>query len=194
MDIIVAGIIACEIGFWIALFAGLALRYLARLRTLSTIVLLLVPILDLLLLALIAWDMLANGAHAEFAHGLGAVYLGFTVSFGHQIIHRVDAWFAHRFADGPKPAKPPRTGAGRVRHEWVQWVRMLLCAVISSAVLGAIILLVGDAARTEELLWWFARVWAVTGIWLIAWPIWVTVQFMSQDEQAPHPVHEQHTP
>lgn len=180
MNIIVVGIIACEVGFWILLGSGLAARYLLRLRRLSTKLLLCVPLLDVALLTLIAWDLLANETTAEFAHGLGAVYLGFTVAFGHQIITRTDVWFAHRFAGGPAPVKPPKTGLPQLRYEWGQWARMLLCAVIASAVLGAIILLVNDATRTAELASWFARVWLITAIWFVGWPGWLTLAHLAK--------------
>ncbi|MGM7665720.1 hypothetical protein [Microbacterium sp. A93] len=178
MNIIVIGIVACEIGFWLVLALGLFARYVLKLQRLSTILLLCVPLLDVFLLSLIAWDLLANGTTADFAHGLGAVYLGFTVAFGHQIIVRVDAWSAHRFADGPQPVKPPKSGLPHVRYEWNQWFRMLWCAVLASAVLGAIIVLVNDPSRTEELSSWFLRVWLVTAIWLVGWPIWVSVSHL----------------
>lgn len=172
MSIIVFGIIACEIGFWVVLFSGLAARYLLRRRRLSSVLLLSVPALDVLLLALIAWDLLVNGATAEFAHGLGAVYLGFTVAFGHQIIARVDAHFAHRFAGGPEPVKVPKTGPVRVRYEWSQFLRVLVVAAIACAVLGGIILLVGDPSRTEELSKWFGRVGLIASIWFLTGPVW----------------------
>lgn len=185
MNFIVYGIIACEIGFWVVLSLGLSARYLFRMRRLSSVLLLSVPLLDLLLLSLIAWDLLVSGATAEFAHGLGAVYLGFTVAFGHQIIARVDVWFAHRFAGGPAPVKPPSSGVAHIRYEWAQWGRMLLCAVIASAVLGAIVLLVGDPARTAELTAWFGKVWLATAIWFVGWPVWVSVSYLVKGEQAP---------
>ncbi|WP_449278990.1 hypothetical protein [Leucobacter sp. GX24907] len=172
---VVTGILICEIGFWVLLLGGLAARYLLRWRRVSTVLLLCVPLLDVLLLSLIAWDLLVNDATADFTHGLGGVYLGFTVAFGHQIISRVDARFAHRFAGGPTPVKPPKSGLAQVKYEWGQWARMLLCAALTSAVLGGIVLLVGDLARTGELLGWIGRIWLVTVIWLIGWPVWVTV-------------------
>ncbi|WP_298040997.1 hypothetical protein [uncultured Microbacterium sp.] len=174
MNIVVA-ILICEIGFWVVLFGGLAARYLLRLKRLSTVLLVCVPLLDIALLALITWDLTIAGSTADFTHGLGAVYLGFTVAFGHRIIHRVDGWFAHRFADGPAPEVLPARGRARIVHEWRDWGRMVLCAVIATIVLGGITWIVGDSARTEELLSWIARVWLVTVIWLVGWPIWVTV-------------------
>lgn len=178
MDLIVIGIVACEVGFWVVLSAGLVARYLFRRRRLSSLLLLCAPVLDLLLLALIAWDLVLNGAKASFAHGLGAVYLGFTVAFGHQVIARVDAWVAHRFAGGPQPVRPPKSGLAQLQYEWREWLRMLLCAVVASAVLLAMVWLVGDAARTIELWGWLRRVWLVTGVWLVGWPIWLSVAYV----------------
>lgn len=177
MDIFIA-IIACEIGFWVMLVAGLGTRYLLRLRRLSSVLLLGVPVLDVILLSLIGWDLVANEAVADFTHGFGAVYLGVTVAFGHQIIHRADLWFAHRFAGAPAPPKVPKRGPERVAHDWKDWGRMVVCAVLASAVLGGLILIVGDLSRTAELLGWIGRVWLVTGIWLVAGPVWVTIAAM----------------
>lgn len=173
--VIVTGILICEIGFWVVLFGGLAARYLARMTRLSTVLLACVPLLDVALLSLITWDLTIAGTTADFAHGLGAIYLGFTVAFGHRVIRRVDEWFAHRFADGPEPVKLPSRGRARIVHEWKDWGRMALCAVIASLVLGGITWIVDDPARTGELTVWIGRVWLVTIIWLIGWPIWVSV-------------------
>ena len=61
---------------------------------------------------------------------------------------------------------------------------MVVAAVIASAVLGTIIWVVDDAARTTELAVWIARVWFVTAIWLIGWPVWgVTVSFLVRGEE-----------
>lgn len=54
---------------------------------------------------------------------------------------------------------------------------MVACAVIASAALGGIVLLVNDPSRTEELTSWFARVWLATAVWLIGWPVWVSMNY-----------------
>lgn len=179
MNLIVVGIIACEVGFWVFLVGGLALRYLAKQQRASSIVLSCLPLLDLALLAFITWDLVINNAVAEFAHGLGAVYLGFTVAFGKQIISRTDAWFEHRFAGGPAPLKPPKAGWALVAYEWQQWLRMLVCALISTAILGLIILVVNNPTQTHELLNWFGRIGLVTGVWLLGWPVWETAKYLA---------------
>jgi hypothetical protein len=184
MNTIVIGIIGCEIGFWVVLAIGLAARYLLKLRTLSSALLLCVPLLDVLLLCLIAWDLLANGKTADFTHGLGAIYLGFTIAFGHQIITRVDAWVSHRFAGGAAPKPVPKSGLVRLKYEWGQWLRMLLCAVITTAVLGGILILIGDPARTDELAAWIARVWLVTGVWFVGWPVWYSAGYLFNTKEA----------
>lgn len=112
---IVALIIACEVGFWVLLVAGLALRYLARMPRTGAVVLLMEPLLELILLIVTAID-LKNGAAADWKHGLAAVYIGFTVAYGHHTIKWVDGHFSHRFAGGPPPAKVGY-GLARAKHE-----------------------------------------------------------------------------
>ncbi|MDA2808463.1 hypothetical protein [Nocardiopsis suaedae] len=167
---IVAFILACEALFWVLLLAGLAARYLLRSRRLSTVLLLLVPVLDVVLLAAISLH-LASGADAEAGHGLGALYLGFTVAWGHPLIRWADARFAHRFAGGPPPPKPPKAGLAGVRHEAVAWLRTTAGCAIGAAVLGGLIWLAGDPERTQVLSGYFATLgivmfWnTVIGVW-----------------------------
>lgn len=163
--------------------AGLVTRYLLRRKQLSTVLLVGVPVLDGVLLTLLAWDMLINDTVASFAHGLGAVYLGFTLAFGRSIISRVDAWFAHRFAGGRAPVKVPKHGLARMKYEWREWFKMVLCAVISLAILAAFIALVNDPVRTEELNAWIYRVLIVTGVWLVGWPVWESGIYVLRGEK-----------
>jgi hypothetical protein len=113
---------ACEVGFWVLLGAGLGTRYLLRARRVSTVLLVLVPVLDLVLVTASLVDV-SRGAPPGLTHGLAAVYLGFTVAFGHSMIRWADARFAHRFAGGPPPRKPPQYGAAKVAYEWREWER-----------------------------------------------------------------------
>ena len=153
-------IIACEVGFWVLLLAGLAARYLLRARRLSVALLLAVPLVDVALLAVSVLD-LRRGGQAELAHGLAAVYLGVSVAFGHQLVRWADQRFAHRFASGPPPVRPPRSGRAHAAHQLRQWLRHLLAYVVAALVLGLFTLLVGDLARTLPL-------WSVMAPWGIA--------------------------
>ncbi|BCJ73841.1 hypothetical protein CS0771_33850 [Catellatospora sp. IY07-71] len=167
-------IAACEIGFWVILGAGLAARYLLRWQTVSTVLLVAVPVTDLVLLAATAID-LHRGATATFAHGLAAAYLGFSVAFGHSMVRWADVRFAHRFAGGPAPVPPPRYGAARTRHEWREWGKAFVAWLIAVVLLATAIWYVGDAARTAELAGWIWRLSSVLVIWLLGWPVWYTL-------------------
>ncbi|MDI5944050.1 hypothetical protein QLR68_39155, partial [Micromonospora sp. DH15] len=122
---LVAVIVGCEIGFWVLLVAGLVARYPLRRPRLGAALLVCVPLVDLVLLAAAALD-LRRGATADATHGLAAAYLGFSVAFGHSLIRWADQRFAHRFAGGPPPVRPPRYGWARARHEWREWAMGLL--------------------------------------------------------------------
>jgi hypothetical protein len=166
---LLAVIVAAEIAFWVVLLAGLSARYLLRRRRLGAILLVLAPLVDLVLLAATTID-LARGATAELAHGLAAAYIGFSVAFGHSVIRWTDERFAHRFAGGPPPRRPPRHGRERARHEWREFAKALLAWAIATGLLGAAIAIVGDADRTAELQGWIVRLTIVLAIWSL-WPI-----------------------
>ena len=147
---ILAIIIGCEIGFWILLALGLASRYLWGMRRLSTALLLAVPLLDVVLLVASIIDI-RGGAQADWRHGLAAAYLAYSIVFGHSTITWADAKFAHRFAGGPEPWKPPPGGMARARYEWGFWFRIVLAYGIFCALLFGLIWIVDDPSRTAEL-------------------------------------------
>ena len=157
-------VVVCEVGFWVLLAAGLALRYLAKMPRAGLAVLLCEPLLELTLLVLTAIE-LRGGAESSWQHGLAAVYIGFTVAYGHYMIRWADARFAHRFAGGPKPVGPPKYGRERARHEWMLTVRTGLAALVSVVLLQAAVWWVGDPGRTATLVGWQARMLWVTGIY-----------------------------
>lgn len=72
-------IIACEISFWVVLLLGLTTRYLLRMPRLGAALLLCVPLVDLALLLATLFH-LRSGATADWADGLAALYLGFTIT------------------------------------------------------------------------------------------------------------------
>ncbi|MEV5158013.1 hypothetical protein [Streptomyces sp. NPDC053728] len=158
---IVTLIVLCEVGFWVLLAAGLALRYVARKPRLGAAVLLCEPLLEVVLLVVTAID-LKNGAAPDWKHGLAAVYIGFTVGLGHSTITWADARVAHRFAGGPPPVKPPKYGMARAAHEWRTAARWVLAAVTALALLETAVLYVGGDGDTGSL-----RMWQRTMLWVI---------------------------
>lgn len=171
---LLAIIVACEIGFWVVLGAGLVARYLLRRRRLGAVLLVCVPLVDLVLLVATVLD-LRRGASANFTHGLAAVYLGFSVAFGPSMVRWADQRFAQRFAGGPPPWKPPKRGPERVRYEWRGWGKAVGAWAIACALLGLAVLLVDDAERTAELVGWIQRLTAAVVIWFVAFPLWATL-------------------
>lgn len=168
---VVAVIALCEIGLWALLGAGLVARYILRLRLVSTALLACIPLLDVVLVVATALD-LHHGSPVEMVHGLAGIYLGFSVAFGPTIVRWADARFAHRFAGGPPPVKPPKRGPGRRAHLWREWNRVVTAAAIASGVLLFLIVVIADDDQAGPLWWWIGRAWLIVGIWLVAGPLW----------------------
>ncbi|NUR87875.1 MAG: hypothetical protein HOY71_27645 [Nonomuraea sp.] len=171
---IVAVIIACEVGFWLLLGLGLASRYLLKWRRVSTGLLLAVPLLDVILLVAAVIDM-RNGAVADVRHGLAAAYLGYSIVFGHRTIKWADAWFHHRFAGGPPTWKPPAGGMARARYEWGFWLRILLAYAITCGLLLVLIWVVDEPSRTGglfEFMLGLVRVPVIAALWPLSYTIW----------------------
>lgn len=160
---IVTLIVLCEVGFWVLLAAGLALRYVARKPRLGAAVLLCEPLLEVVLLVVTAID-LKNGAEPDWKHGLAAVYIGFTVGLGHSTIKWVDARVAHRFAGGPAPVRPPKYGMARAAHEWRTAARWTVAAVTAMALLQLAIWYVGGDGDIGSLRMWQQKMLWVIGI------------------------------
>ncbi|GAA1337570.1 hypothetical protein GCM10009660_19640 [Catellatospora bangladeshensis] len=168
-------IVACEIGFWIVLGAGLLTRYVLRRPKAGAVLLVCTPLVDVVLLAATAFD-LRSGGEATAVHGLAAIYLGVSVAFGHSVLRWADQRFAHRFAGGPPPVKPPRHGVARVRYEWREWFRFLLAWGIAGAVVLLLMYVVSTPERTQVLWGQMSGMSLVGAIWLVAGPVYYSVK------------------
>lgn len=170
---VVGLIIACEVGFWVLLAAGLAVRYLLNRRRTSVALLLCEPLLELVLFVVTAVD-LRNGAKPSWEHGLAALYIGYTVAYGHYTIRWLDGHAAHRLADGPRPPKPPRFGLARARHEGRLWLRTLLAAAVACALLQGAIWYVGrgDTSSLRAFQWTALRTLGIHGVIALTYLIW----------------------
>ncbi|WP_407268522.1 hypothetical protein [Radiobacillus sp. PE A8.2] len=144
-------IVACEIGFWIFVIAGLVARYILKRKKLGAFLLICTPIVDIILLIATVID-LKNGAVASTVHAIAAIYIGVSVAFGHQMIKWADKRFAYRFANGEKPEKRKKYGKEYAKLERQGWYRHVLAWVIGGAILVAIVLYIDDASQTEVLL------------------------------------------
>ena len=156
---ITAFIIGCEIGFWLFVIAGLVCRYPLRKKRLGALLLFCTPLVDLILVIATVAD-LRSGAVATTVHGIAAIYIGVSVAYGHRMIQWADVRFAHRFAGGPKPLPKPKYGLEHASYERRMWLLHLIAWGIGCLVLYAMILIVGDASRTESLMGTL-RLWSV---------------------------------
>ncbi|MFE6777166.1 hypothetical protein [Streptomyces sp. NPDC057702] len=163
---IVTMIVVAEVGFWVLLVGGLCLRYPLRRPRAGAALLLCEPLLELTLLAATVVD-LRGGATASARHGLAAVYVGFSVGYGHYTVAWADRHFAYRFAGGPRPAKPPKYGMARAVHEWRMWLRTALGAGVAAGLLQLAIWYVDDPDRTAALRDTQTPMGILTGIWLL---------------------------
>lgn len=172
---IVTLIVVCEVGFWVLLAAGLVARYLFKLRRTSVVLLLCEPLLELVLLIATSVD-LRNGARPGWQHGLAAVYIGFTVAYGHYTVSKLDGWAAHRFASAPRPPKPPEYGMPRARHEGRLWLRTLLAGAVACALLQLAIWYVGTGTSAAGALglWqlFAARAVGIHGVLATTYLLW----------------------
>jgi hypothetical protein len=174
-------IVGCEAAFWLVLLLGLAARYLLRREGLSRALLFSLPVVDLFLLVFTALDLEA-GTVATSAHGLATAYVGFTVAFGAVVIRWADQRFAHRFAAGPPPVKPPAHGWPAVRYEFSLWFLCILAWVIAVALLFGLIAFVGNETTTQPLRRWFGIAFFSTVLWFVFGPLWRLVFFRGSDE------------
>jgi hypothetical protein len=169
-------IVGCEVAFWVALFSGLASRYLLHWSRVSWFFLLCVPLIDVALLMFTVLD-LRSGTIATFAHGLATAYVGFTVAFGPIVISWTDQRFAHRFGGGPAPSRPPSRGWASVLYELKLWARCLLAVCIIYLLLFAVIAFVDEPSRTQALEIWYRIPIGTTIFWFIFGPLWQLVFF-----------------
>jgi len=136
--------------------------------------LLTLPAIDLALLGFTALD-LKSGTPADFAHGLAAAYVGFTVAFGSVAVSWADQRFAHRFANAPAPSKAPTRGWSALRYELLLWMRCLVGVAITLILLFGLIAFVNNPSATEGLNEWFGIAIGCAIGWFIFGPVWTLV-------------------
>jgi hypothetical protein len=171
VDVILAVIVVCEVAFWVVIVAGLLARYVGRAPRLGLLLLALAPVVDLVLLAATAAD-LRSGGEASWHHGVAALYIGFSIAYGHRIIGWADVRFAHYYSGGPKPAR--LYGWAHTKACWRDVLRTAVAVAISAGILWLLTWWVADTGRTSALQSWYPILLLVAAIEVV-WAVSYTV-------------------
>ena len=169
---IIAIIIGCEVGFWVLIVLGLVARYVLRLKKVGLTLLAMTPIVDIILLVATAIDLI-SGATATVFHGIAAIYLGFSVAYGHKMITWADLLFAHRFANGPAPIK--LYGPRYAVECWKGVARTGVAVTVALGIIWLLTLVVDSSDRTSALNALnsiFILVFSVEVVWALGYTLW----------------------
>lgn len=142
-------IVASEVGFWVVIAAGLIVRYVLRRQRLGLFLLMLTPVIDLILLLLTSID-LSRGAVATQAHGLAAVYIGVSLTFGKRMIAWADLRFRRHILKEPVDI-PKLYGMAYAIQQFKGFLLHIAAFLIGGGMLALLIYWVGDAERTKVL-------------------------------------------
>ncbi len=147
MQLVAWAIVCCEILFWVFIVAGLIVRYGFRREKLGFRLMAMSPVIDIVLLVLTVLD-LSRGSTATLAHGLAAIYIGVSLAFGKQMI----AWADGVYRRVILKEQVAKERISRARRERNGFYRHILAFLIGGALLGAMILWLGNTEQTESLL------------------------------------------
>lgn len=162
---ILTAILVAEVAFWVFLLSGLLARYTLSMPRLGAVFLYATPLIDLALLTLTYVD-LSHGGESNFVHGISAIYIGFTLMFGHSVVRIVDAKFARKHGT----QLPTEADTSSPAQQLKIWYRCLAASGISAVLLLAGIGVVGLSGAfwliywlvvvvSIVILWWFTGPW-----------------------------------
>lgn len=169
---IIAIIVACEIGIWVLIALGLVARYVLGLKRTGLTLLAITPVVDVILLVVTAMGLI-SGSTATVFHGIAAIYLGFSVAYGHKIIASADRHFAHRFANGAEPIK--LYGRGYAVECWKDVARTALAVGVALGIIWLLTVVVDDETRSSaltDLNSIFLLVVAIEVLWALGHTFW----------------------
>lgn len=161
---ILVAIVVAEVAFWVLLLAGLLTRYVLRAPRIGAALLIATPVVDLALLVLTYVD-LSTGKSSNFAHGLSAIYIGYSITLGPTIIRTLDKRFARRFGESDPKGSDPDTNP--YDEAVSNWKRACMGSLISVILLCAGILVTGLQGAFWLIYWVFVAVFIVVLWWFI---------------------------
>lgn len=179
-------ILICEISFWVAIALGLTTRYALSMPRVGLALLYSTPLIDITLLTLTIIH-LRSGAEPHLTHGIAALYIGFSVAFGHQVIEWADRTYRRQIRK--EQVAEPRHGSA-LRRELEGFGRALVGAAVAAGVLELAIFFASNPATTETLRQWHRVLLTVLTIWFITGPVW---QFFTPEKQSDREFAPQHS-
>lgn len=168
---LLALVIGSEVGFFVLLLAGLAVRYLLKMPRTGAVLLALSPLGYLAVLVAGAID-LADGGSADYAHVFGAIIIGIVAVSGRHHLHAMDVWVRRKLAKEPKPQLSDREFARKQRTDFYR--RAVEWAVVVALLAGGYLLTGFDPVRGGELLSG-AKFWTVVLVIDFFWSFSYTV-------------------
>lgn len=149
MNFVAWTIVACEVGFWVFIIAGLVTRYIFNKKKMGLILLAMTPVVDLVLFIVTGVD-LSRGAEPTFAHAIAPIYIAVSIVFGKSMIRWADERFLYYVKrEGPKP--PRRLGMDYAKHSMKSSLQHVLSFVIGGAMLLFMIYYMGTKVDTSTL-------------------------------------------
>ena len=161
-------IIACEVGFWVLIALGLIARYPLNMPRTGKALLYCTPLVDLLLLTFVVFH-LRSGAAPHLTHGIAALYIGFSIAFGHQLIDWADRQYRRRIR---KETVPEPTRGAPMRRELESFARALVAAGIAAFILEVTILVASNPEAASTLRGWHKTLLIILGFWFLTGPLW----------------------
>jgi hypothetical protein len=156
MNLVAWTIVACEIGFWVFIIAGLVTRYVFNLKKAGLFILAMTPVIDLVLIMVTGIDIY-HGATATIAHSIAPAYLALTIIFGKDMIKWADERFLYYVKRvGVKPKR--KIGMAYAKHSMKGTLKHIVAYIFGGAILLFMIFYIGDESKTEEL-------WATLNFW-----------------------------
>ncbi|WP_432352919.1 hypothetical protein [Sporosarcina sp. A2] len=148
MNLIAVIIIACEISFWMVIGLGLVVRYIFNRKKLGLFILATIPLIDLILLIVTAFD-LYRGSTSTVAHSIAPLYIGISLAFGKSMIQWADERFQYYVTkSGPKPVR--RTGFPHAIHSMKGTLRHVLAFAIGAPMIVFVQWYIDAPERTIE--------------------------------------------
>jgi hypothetical protein len=149
MNFIAWTIVACEVGFWVFIIAGLVTRYNFNRKKAGLLLLAMTPAVDLILIIVTSVDIY-RGAVPTIAHGIAPIYIAVSIVYGKNIIRWADERFLYYVKrEGTKPVR--RIGIDHAKHGMKGSLQHVLAYIIGGSILLFMIYYIGNNEDTTAL-------------------------------------------